>query len=81
MTSWPMRLHPSHKGHRFRLPHWNPYQYLDILMVGRAIIVTRDETGKEYIFDRDDMNTDWMHVGPSPTPPPDGKTNITNKFV
>lgn len=47
-------------------------------MVGRSVVVTKDETGKEYIFDRDDMNTDWMLADP---PPHDGKTNISQQFV
>lgn len=61
-----MRLHPCHSGHRFRLPHWLPYQFIDIKLVGRATVVAIEESGKEILFDRDDLNVEWIHMGASP---------------
>lgn len=63
-----MRLLPCHKGHRFKAPHWSKGQYLDIRFVGRSHVVAIDEAGKELIFDRDDMNVDWLHLGATPHP-------------
>lgn len=61
-----MRLLPCHSGHRFRLPHWQLYQYVDIKLVGRATVVALEESGKELIFNRDDMELDWIHLGATP---------------
>lgn len=61
-----MKLLPCHKGHRFRLPHWTHYQYVDIKFVGRSHVVASDENGKETLFDRDDMEIHWLHLGASP---------------
>lgn len=63
-----MRLQACHKGHRFRLPHWPPYQFIDIRLVGHAHIVAVEETGQELIFDRDDLELDWLHLGATPHP-------------
>lgn len=61
-----MRLQTCHSGHRFRLPHWPPYQFIDVKLVGRSTVVAQEETGKEILFDRDDMNVDWIHMGATP---------------
>lgn len=61
-----MRLLPCHSGHRFRLPSWNNWQFVDIKLVARSHMVCVDENGKEQIVDRNDMVTDWIHMGATP---------------
>lgn len=63
-----MRLHPCHKGHRFRPAGWNLDQYLDIRSVTRLHVVAVDETGKQVVFQRNDKITSWIHMGASPEP-------------
>ncbi len=58
-----MKLHPNHNGQRMRKKHWSHGQYFIIKVVGRSTVVANDETGKEIIFERDEMDNDWEILG------------------
>lgn len=59
-----MRILSCHNGHRFRLPHWPRYQFIDVLYAGDDVIFAKDEEGKKW--ESDNHHTAWIHIGITP---------------
>jgi hypothetical protein len=59
-----VKLTPRSQGYRFTHKLLlNPGDYVDIHLVGRTIVTATDQEGKIRMFERDDMDKDWVRVG------------------
>lgn len=61
-----MKLTKSHEGKLVARTWWANGEWFRIQHFGNNIVVAKDQDGKEIVFDRDDMDTDWHSIADEP---------------